>query len=295
MCIRFMLSLLTLFLIAPSAAANPKAVKLKSDVTVHYTETGLKDAPALIALHGLGDTRRSWSLISGELAKTHRVYALDQRGHGAASSPVCCYSTADLAYDVILFMDAMDIDRATIVGHSMGSFVAQHLAIYYPQRVDKLVLLGTADTASKTEAIQWLWSSASRFERTATPDFIDQWQDNPTPVEPRFLEKVKAETADVRVHVWRGVASALMTEDHSGFLRDVQAPTLILWGEKDAAFSSVEQERLQRAMPQAMFKKYPRVGHNLHWEIPLQIGTDIRSFLDERTRDVGAGGRDESK
>lgn len=253
-------------------------VALKSGVTVHYVVAGPKDAPALVLLHGLGDTKRSWSLMMPELAKTHRVYALDQRGHGAASAPECCYALADMAYDVVAFMDAMKIERAAVAGHSMGSFIAQQLASHYPERVSRLILIGSADTVAGTEVIEWLWEQVRTADRRVSAAFIEEWQFNPTPVEESFLRHVKAETAAVPPHVWRAVARTLMS-DHRRFLRDIQAPVLILAGEKDQAFPLPFQERLQQALPGATFRMYPAVGHNMHWEIPARVAADMRAFL----------------
>jgi pimeloyl-ACP methyl ester carboxylesterase len=70
-----------------------------------------------------------------------------------------------------------------------------------------------------------------------------------------------------------------MTHDERRFLRDVRAPVLILWGENDPAFPLKHQEGLQRALPGATFKAYPKVGHNPHWEIPERIAEDMLAFL----------------
>jgi pimeloyl-ACP methyl ester carboxylesterase len=75
------------------------------------------------------------------------------------------------------------------------------------------------------------------------------------------------------------VARTLLTEDHRRFLKEFKAPTLILWGEKDPAFPRANQVRLQKALPQAIFKAYPHVGHNLHWEIASRVAEDIEGFL----------------
>jgi pimeloyl-ACP methyl ester carboxylesterase len=246
---------------------------------MRYLAAGPEGGAPLILLHGLGDTSRSWSLSLPDLARRHRVYVLDQRGHGDTEAPACCYTVPDLAYDVVAFMDAMKIDKAAMAGHSMGSFIGQHLAAAYPQRVSKLVLLGSSDMTGGTEIVDWLWDKTRAFDTGISPDFVDEWQSNPTPVNPEFLAKVKTETAAVSPHVWKGVARMFLTEDHRRFLGDIKAPTLILWGEKDAAFPKAAQDRLQKALPGAVFKAYPQVGHNLHWEIPKQVAEDIEAFL----------------
>ena len=278
-----MLALWTVLLSAFGAASTmddgKRRVALKSGITMRYVAAGPRGGAPLILLHGLGDTSRSWSLALPELARRHRVYALDQRGHGATDAPACCYTVPDLGYDVIAFMDAMKIDRAAVAGHSMGSFVAQHLAAAYPRRVSRLVLLGSSDTTAGSETVGWLWDQARTFDKGVPAAFVDELQSSPTPVDAAFLAKVKAETFDVRPHVWKGLARMFLVEDHRRFLGDIRAPTLILWGEKDAAFPKAAQDRLQKAIPGAAFKAYPEVGHNLHWEIPRPVAEDIDAFL----------------
>jgi pimeloyl-ACP methyl ester carboxylesterase len=142
-----------------------------------------------------------------------------------------------------------------------------------------LVLLGTSETTVGNEVIEWLWEQTKAFDTGIGSDFVEEWQANPTPVDPDFLARVKVETAAVAPHVWRGVARTLLTEDHRRFLGDIKAPTLILWGEKDPMFPGAGQDRLQKAIAGAVLKAYPRVGHNLHWEIPKQVAEDIDAFL----------------
>lgn len=270
------------FTLSFAGLAEAGEVTLKSGVTMHYVAAGPDDAPPLVLLHGLGDTNRSWSLVLPELAKAHRVYAPDLRGHGKTSAPPCCYARADLAYDVVSFMDAMRIERAAVIGHSLGSFVAQHLAAQYPARVSRLVLIGSADSPSRTETVEWLWEQVRTVETRVSAEFIDTWQSNPNPVDETFLGHVKAETFDVRPHVWKQTARALMA-DESRYLRDIQAPVLILWGEKDPAFPAARQDALRRALPQAELKAYPNMGHNPHWEDPSVVAAHLRAFLEPTT------------
>lgn len=271
---------LSVALPAGPAAAGPKpSLALASGIRMSYVEQGPGDAPPLVLLHGLGDTSRSWSLMLPELARSHRVYALDLRGHGDTQVPECCYALSDLAYDVVAFMDAKGIRRAAVAGHSLGSFVAQRVAATRPERVTRLVLLGSADTTVGTEVIEWLWSRSLGFGDAVDPAFVDEWQSNPTPVDPAFLAKVKAETAAVPTLVWKSIALALRTESQRSLLADIQAPTLILWGVKDGAFLAADQDRLRQALPAASFKAYPDVGHNLHWEIPQAVAAEMAGFL----------------
>ena len=226
------IALLLLNLPAPHAIAAGKDAKqriaLKSGIQMAYREDGPKTGPPVILLHGLGDTGRSWSLPLHMLAQGHHLYILDLRGHGQSDAPACCYSFSDFAYDVIVFMDAKKIDRATIVGHSLGSFIAQHLAAAHPNRVNRLVLLGSSDTTVGTEFADWLWGKTEGFESGLPAPFLDEWVSNPTPVSQDFIAEVKKETEEVPVHVWKSVARVFLTENHSRS-GEIKAPTLVLW------------------------------------------------------------------
>jgi pimeloyl-ACP methyl ester carboxylesterase len=265
---------------ASAAEDTPKrSVVLKSGITMKYVVAGPESGEPLLLLHGLGDSSRSWTFVLPALARRHRVYAVDQRGHGGTEAPACCYALADLAYDAVAFLDAMKVQRASVVGHSLGSFVAQHLATAYQARVAKLVLMGSSDAPSSSDAVAWLWDQAKTFEGPVSTAFVEEWQSNPTPVEAVFLSKVKAETGAVPPHVWRGVARAILTEDQRRFLADLRAPVLILAGEKDPMFPPADQERLRKAVPNAVLKVFPQVGHNFHWEVPKPVGEELAAFL----------------
>lgn len=255
------------------------SINLKTGIKMKYLEAGPKDGQVLILLHGLTDSSRSWSLSLPYLEKDYHVYVPDLRGHGDSESPKCCYTIPDFAYDVISFMDEMKIDKAAIAGHSMGSFIAQHLAVEYPERLTRLVLAGSSDKTLGNGTLDWLWENIQQFNGTIDPEFIEEWTSTPTPVDPDFLAKLKVETAAVPLHVWKSATKMLMTEDYSAFLPKINVPALILWGDQDAVFPFEEQERLRASLPHADFKQYPGIGHNIQWEIPKQVADDIAAFL----------------
>ena len=134
------------------APAGPRFadVRLSTGVRLRYREQGDPAGRPVILIHGITDSWFSFSRVLPGISKAHRVYALDLRGHGDSDRPAEGYSPRDMAGDVVAFMDALGIRRATLVGHSMGSFVAQQAALAVPERVAGLVLIGSA-TAVRNE------------------------------------------------------------------------------------------------------------------------------------------------
>lgn len=133
-----------------------KAEELSTGITMTYVEAGnTSGGEVVIMLHGYTDTARSFFPTIETLVTDNtdlHIYALDQRGHGGSSmpddancpaAPEECFEPADMAEDVIAFMDAREIDTAHIVGHSMSSLVAQELGLRNASRIESLMLIGT--------------------------------------------------------------------------------------------------------------------------------------------------------
>jgi non-heme chloroperoxidase len=261
-------------------SGNKKTVELPTGVTVKYIEEGPRNAPPLILLHGLTDSSRSWSMTVPHLAESYHVLVLDQRGHGDSESPQCCYAIPDFAGDVVAFMDTLKIPRATLAGHSMGSFIAEYLAVDSPERVDKLILVGAAASGVGNETLDWVLESVEQFTDPIDPKFIAEWTSNPNPVDEEFLKHVKPETAKVPPHVWRGATLGLMVEDHGHLLPRIKAPVLIIWGDQDSIFKSKDEETLRKGLPSAEFRVYEGIGHNVQWEQPERVAKDIAEFME---------------
>ncbi len=119
---------------------------LANGVRLNYVHSGPREGPAVIMLHGITDSAFSFSRVLPLLPPELRVIVIDQRGHGDSDRPADGYTMDDFAGDVLGLMDVLGIARATLVGHSMGSFVARRAAERAPERVTRLVLLGTALT-----------------------------------------------------------------------------------------------------------------------------------------------------
>lgn len=207
---------------------------------MRYDEVGPTTGPAVFLLHGYTDTSRSLSLV---MAALHRlmpqldIIAPDLRGHrqtsmptgpGCAADPGSCFRPIDFARDIVAFMDQRHIQRATFVGHSMGTLVAQELGLSFPTRVSKPVLISTAtDGQSEPELgdllfglIDSVWEPAFVAAGYTWPDgaydvspegiapgfddFLDLSWDADAIADPAFISKIVPETAATRTGTWLG-------------------------------------------------------------------------------------------
>lgn len=243
------------------------------------TATGLP----VILIHGYTDNSRSWSLVAPTLRKDlpgRRIIAFDLRGHGASDAPSCCYGPDSLAHDIGGALDALQIARADVVGHSLGSMTTAFLAATQPARVNRIVLTSVS-TSSPPEATAWLWENVPALPAQIDPNsqFMLDWYANPTPVSAEFLTHERAESAAVPHHVWMGVLQALTVLDWSKLAPRIEAPTAILWGDQDGLFGPETQEKLRKTLPKAEFHQFDGLGHNFFWEQPEQAGEIISTFL----------------
>ena len=257
-----------------------KSVKLANGITLAYVEMGNSDGVPALLIHGYTDNSRSWSLLAPYL-KQRRLLAIDLRGHGRSDAPQCCYDYADLANDAALFLDAMGVAKADVIGHSLGSLTAQLLAAQHPDKVDGLVLISST-TGIGGGPGSWLWDNIMLLTAPIDPNsqFMKDWYTNPNPVDEDYITRERAESAAVPIHVWRGVLWATVLDDLTLVAPLVKSPVLVLWGEKDGFFDLTHQEKLEKAYPDAEFQVFREAGHNMFWEFPDKAARVINEFLD---------------
>jgi pimeloyl-ACP methyl ester carboxylesterase len=256
-----------------------KTVKLANGVTLAYVEMGDTAGPPTLLIHGYTDNSRSWSLIAPYL-KDRRLLAIDLRGHGKSDAPACCYAYTDLADDASLFLDAMGIAKADVIGHSLGSLAGQLLAAQHPEKVGRLVLVSST-TAIGGGPGSWLWDNITKLTAPIDPNsqFMMDWYANPNPVDEDFLTRERTESAATPLQVWNGVLWATVINDLTLIAPLVKSPVLVLWGEKDGLFDLSHQEKLEKAYPEARFEVFAGAGHNMFWEFPKDTATIINEFL----------------
>jgi non-heme chloroperoxidase len=259
-----------------------KDVELSTGVALKYHDVGPKDGKVIIFIHGPGSSSRDWYLVGPELLNTYRVLAMDLRGHGQSGIPQCCFSFEDYERDVIALMDAIKIDTATIAGHSMGSFVAQRIALDHPSRVEKLILISSSDKGIGNPKYDRLYGASQTKRGVSDPAVLNEWNKTTTilPIPDVMRTKSDYERTATPPDVWKGDLKSILSEDNSARLRDVRAPTLILWGEQDQVFIKEDQDRLGAEIQTAKFRSYPRAGHTVQWELPVEVAADIRTFIE---------------
>jgi len=269
--------------------ASKKSVALPDGETLAYIDTGNASGPAVILIHGYTDSARDWVPLLPYLSKTFRLILVDIRGHGGSSKPECCYSRLDFAYDVKLLMDKLRIERADIVGHSLGSIIAQTFAEYWPARTLRVVLIsstGGAPPGAPEKPPQFDFAAEIRKLKEpieADSPFMIAWWDSPTPVDPDFIRRQRQDAAAIPLRVWLAVLdqglSANALSDLRSTLPRLTAPTLLIWGSKDPIMEEPVRATLREALPKARVKIFDGLGHNPFWEDPVAVAGVINSFL----------------
>lgn len=268
----------------PTTAHTKKSMLLPTGIDMHFVERGPATGETILFLHGYTDTSRSWLRVLDKLEQIRpdlRMIAVDLRGHGASTlpeSPECvgnpgeCFSMDDFAADVLAFMDAMGIPRAHIVGHSLGTFIAQEIALTQPERVETMTLVATTATVrgnpvfesfmrdglvgsfrEKLEArgVEW-----PRDAYTLTPLDVDStlhdwlatnWVTELS-ADPEYLARIASETSATRLGTWIGVVQAVEHVDNSKRLESLTVPTLVLWPVQDAFFQQADQNNVIAAL-----------------------------------------------
>src|SRR3984885_10202604 len=270
-----------------------KTVALPNSEVLAYIDTGNQAGPAVVLIHGYTDNARDWVPMLPYLSKRFRLILVDLRGHGKSSKPECCYTRVDFAYDIKLLLDALAIHKADIVGHSLGSIVAQTFAEYWPERTAHVVLISSTGGPPPGRPKKPSFDFATEIRKLKEPIDPDSplmiaWGDSPTPVDPDFIRRQRKDAAGIPLRVWlAGVGQALPANHVYGDLQStlppLQAPTLLIWGSKDPIMEEDVRQSLRDALPHARVKIFDGLGHNPFWEDPRGVADAVNAFLDTPT------------
>jgi len=209
--------------------------RLGSGPRVHYAEQGDPGGAPIIFLPAYTDSWFSYSRVLPLLPGRYHAYALDQRGHGDSERPECCYTVEDFAGDVVAFLDAVGAERASLVGHSGSCLVARRVAEAHPERVARLVLIGSPGSLGDTEEELELQTAVRGLKDPVPVQFARELQGAAAHVTlpEAFFERLVAESLKLPARVWKSALDGLFAFDDGADLGRIAAPTLLIWGEWD--------------------------------------------------------------
>jgi pimeloyl-ACP methyl ester carboxylesterase len=257
-----------------------KSIELSTGVRLPYVEHGNRSGVPVVMLHGYSDSWRSFELLLAQLPASVHAYALTQRGHGDADRPGSGYRPEDYAADVLAFMDAVGLEAAVIAGHSGGSYTAQRFALDHPDRTLGVVLVGAFRAFHDNPGVLELRQAVSQLTDPVDPEFVREFQEScvARPVPAGFLEAIIAESRKLPARVWKAYLHGLLEADVPTESGTITAPTLILWGDRDAFCPRSDQDALLAAIPGSQLVTYHGTGHCPHWEQTERTATDIAAF-----------------
>jgi non-heme chloroperoxidase len=243
-----------------------------------YVEQGA-GVPVLL-LHGITDSWRSWEPVLPHLPETIRAVAATQRGHGDAERPESGYTVEDYAADALELMDELGLETAVIVGHSMGTYVAEQIAIERPGRVGALVLVSAPGPPARNPLIAEAADAMAALEDPIDPEFVREFQSSTTEraLPPGLLDIFVAESLKVPARVWRAAFAGLMEMDLSATLGGIGQPVLLVYGERDGFVTSEEKDWLLQTLRGARLVSFEGTGHAPHWEEPERFARELAAF-----------------
>ena len=254
--------------------------------------------PPIVLIHGMLNSSSHWREVALNLARDYTVVAPDLIGHGASAAPRGDYSLGAHAASIRDLLAAVGVDRATIVGHSLGGGVAMQFFYQFPQRIERLVLISSGG----------LGHDVSPMLRTAALPGISGLLS--LTLHPRLLDALwdggqRLSAREVRAGVYlQAIARALRPLENAGareaFLQTLRAvidvhgqrvsatdrlyllaslPTMIVWGERDNTIPLVHGRRAHEAIPGSRFRTLPRAAHFPHLEEPEGLAEILREFM----------------
>ncbi len=265
-------------------AAQPATVDL-GGLTLSIAHRGDQSLPdALVLLPGPTDSWRSYLGILERLPSSIRTIAVSLRGHGDSDKPSHGYRIEDFASDAWDLLEALEVQRAILVGHSGSSLVARRVAIDHPDRIAGLVLEASPTTLGTHPRLEQLLTDVigslhDPIDAAFARSFLLDTSTEALPAE--TVDELVAEVQKVPARVWREMFAELQRYDDLEALEQLGVPTLLLWGDGDPLVGHDMQQELLDRLPNARLLSYAGAGHTPRWEDPDRFAGDLANFVEE--------------
>jgi pimeloyl-ACP methyl ester carboxylesterase len=295
------------------ASVDPKVIRFKAGhrreddhpmqfCTIHGYRRAFVcfgQGPALLLIHGIGDSSDTWRPVIDELARHHTIVAPDLLGHGRSEKPRADYSVAAYANGMRDLLSVLEIDRATVIGHSLGGGVAAQFAYQFPERCERLVLVDSGGIGRSVspmlrlaalpgiEALMPLFGlppvrMATRLTADVMRHFATTFGRDTEELLAVFdaLPDTAARTAILRTLRsgvdWRGQVITMLDR---AYLAE-GLPTLLVWGRHDAVIPLGHGRLAHAAMPGSELEIFDDAGHFPHHADPSRFVTIVSDFVD---------------
>jgi pimeloyl-ACP methyl ester carboxylesterase len=257
------------------------------DIEMHYVEAGAGEP--LVLVMGFGGDHLAWGFQTPVFAARYRVIVFDNRGAGQTDAPDLPYTTRLMADDTAGLMDALGIERAHVLGFSMGGMIAQELTLNHPHRVRSLQLHATyARADGYLKALSTVWRTVrTELDREASLRTMALWF---------FAQRTYTERPELVEMILQNSLANPHPQSLTGFLRQGEAvaahdtldrlgalrcPTLVSVGEEDILVSPHFARELAEHVPGATLRTIPAAGHVYIWERPDVFNAMCLEFLEK--------------
>lgn len=279
-----------LVVLAALAASAFAQASQEKNVTVfgakiNYLEAGDPAKPHVILLHGLGGSAANWQFNIAALAQNYHVVAIDQIGFGKSDRPMLKYRVGTYADFLDRFMTETKIDKASLVGNSLGGWVAALMAIKYPNRVEKIVLADAAGLKPSAIDLEQVYSLnySTRDEVRSLVKLVFYNQAlfaSDAAIDESMRLRVAANDGYT---IGSLIESIKRGEDFlNGQLGKIKKPTLIIWGKQDGLLKLADGEQFKREIPGSELVVFDQCGHIPQVERAADFNKTVLQFLSKQ-------------
>jgi pimeloyl-ACP methyl ester carboxylesterase len=268
-------------LVASIANAQTSKEVLVFGQKIHYLEAG--SGPTVILLHGLGGSTQVWQFNIAALAEKYHVVVPDQIGFGKSDKPLVNYRIRTYVDFLDQFCKQLRIDRATLVGNSMGGWIAAMFTASFPDRVDKLVLVDAAGYAPRKDLDTRTFFGLNPTTREGMKVLVAKvFYNKAFQTDAAIDQAIAARLAAGDGYTINSITESIIRGED--FLDDVvktiKRPTLIIWGRQDGLVPLPEGERFNKDIAGSKMIVFDECGHVPNVEKPAEFNAAVLKFLE---------------